>query len=223
VCDSVEEVDARILREYLVYLRKRNRYDGHAYTPAQNQLLSTATIHGHVRTLRAFFGWAAREELIEINPAAVIKPPRIASKVITTLSDEEIRAIINVFNPRLPSDSRNQTIFMVLLDTGLRIGELIGLKVCDIHLDDGLLKVVGKGNKERIVPIGSNAQRALQRYLFRYRSQPADASVENVFLSNCGRPLTDNSVKLMFSRLARKSGVARLHARLCRHTFATRS
>jgi len=120
------------------------------------------------------------------------------------------------------SNARNQTIFMLMLDTGLRMGELINLKMDNIHMNEGLLKVIGKGKKERIVPMGSNAQRALQKYLFRYRPKPSGTSIENVFLSMVGMPLTENSVKLIFARLAKKSGVYRLHAHLCRHTFATR-
>ena len=109
-----------------------------------------------------------------------------------------------------------------MLDTGLRMGKLINLKMDDVHMNEGLLKVLGKGKKERIVPMGSNAQKALQRYLFRYRPQPFSRSTDNVFLSVVGKPLTENSLKLIFSRLAKKSDVTRLHAHLCRHTFATR-
>ena len=110
---------------------------------------------------------------------------------------------------------------MLLLDTGLRIGELIGLKMDDIHINDGLMKVMGKGKKERMVPIGNKAQKALQSYLFRHRPKPAHSGIENAFLSIFGTPITENSVELMFSRLAKKSGINRLHAHLCRHTFAT--
>ncbi len=121
-----------------------------------------------------------------------------------------------------PSDARNQTLFMILLDTGLRIGELVHLKMEDVHMDEGYLKVLGKGKKERIVPIGNNAQKVLQRYLFRFRPKPINPVVQNVFLSQSSNPLTENSMKLMFTRLAKRSGVCRLHAHLCRHTFATR-
>ncbi|MHA2068908.1 MAG: tyrosine-type recombinase/integrase [Candidatus Thorarchaeota archaeon] len=81
---------------------------------------------------------------------------------------------------------------------------------------------MGKGKKERIVPIGSSAQRAIQRYLFRHRPNSTYVGINNVFLSIHGKPLTENGVKLMFARLAQGSGVYRLHAHLCRHTFATR-
>ena len=178
--DSLDNIDTKLLREYVLYLLK-----------AQN------------------------------SPAKDLKPPKIIRKVVSTLSDEEIRAILSTFSTS-PSDTRNQTLFMILLDTGLRIGELINLKMEDIHMDEGYLKVLGKGKKERIVPIGNNAQKALQRYLFRFRPKPINPIIDNVFLSTSSQPLTENSMKLMFTRLAKRSGVCRLHAHLCRHTFATR-
>jgi len=113
------------------------------------------------------------------------------------------------------TQARNQTILILLLDTGIRIGELVNLKSEDVHLDKGFLKVIGKGNKERIVPIGSNAQKALQKYLFRYRPKKVNPTISNVFLSVQGKPLSINSAKLMFARLAKTSGVSRLHAHLC--------
>jgi site-specific recombinase XerD len=111
---------------------------------------------------------------------------------------------------------------MMLLDTGLRIGEIARLKTDDLHLDKGIIKVLGKGKKERFVPIGSNSQKVLQRYLLRYRPRQNDSQNDHVFLSTDGSPLTENSLKLMFARLAHRSGVKRSHAHLCRHTFATK-
>ena len=220
--DSLDTIDTKLLREYVLYLMKRTRYNGHPYTPAKTELLSSATIHGHVRTLRAFYNWLVVEGLTQGNPANDLKPPKVVRKVVSTLSDEEIRAILNSFGTHLPTDARNQALFMILLDTGLRIGELTNLKMEDVHMDEGYLKVLGKGKRERIVPIGNNAQKVLQRYLFRFRPKPINPVVQNVFLSQSSNPLTENSMKLMFTRLAKRSGVCRLHAHLCRHTFATR-
>ncbi len=219
--DLLDNIDTKLLREYVLYLLKKTRYENHPYTPAKTELLSAATVHGHVRTLRAFFNWLTIEGLTQNNPAKDLKPPKVVRKVVSTLSDEEIRAILNTFGTS-PSDARNQTLFMILLDTGLRIGELINRKLEDIQMDEGYLKVLGKGKKERIVPIGNNAQKALQRYLFRFRPKPINPVINNVFLSRSSNPSTENSMKLMFTRLAKRSGVCRLHAHLCRHTFATR-
>lgn len=220
--DSIEDLNIQILREYILYLQKRKKFADHPYTPTKSEFLSAASVHGHVRTLRAFFSWTVREGLVEDNVGSRLKPPKLPKRIVSTLSDEEIRLILNMLNPTNLCDARNQTIFMLLLDTGLRIKELTNLKMDDLNLDHGVLKVMGKGEKERIVPFGNNVQRALQRYLFRYRSKPAHLGIDNVFLSLSGAPLTENSVKLVFARLARRSGVNRLHAHLCRHTFATR-
>jgi integrase/recombinase XerC/integrase/recombinase XerD len=220
--DSIGELDIMLLREYIIYLLKSNKYEHHPHTPIQSDLLSTSTVHGHIRTLRAFFGWLVREGISETNIAKDLKPPKLVKKVVSILSDEEIVTILNTLNLHNHSQVRNKTIFILLLDTGLRIGELINLKMEDVHLNDGYLKVIGKGKKERMVPMGTKAQRELQRYIFRYRPKPAYTSINNVFLSVYGKPLTENSIKLMFARLARISGVNRLHAHLCRHTFATR-
>jgi len=220
--ESLDSIDKKLLREYVLYLLKRNRFENHPYVPVSTELLSAATVHGHVRTLRAFFSWLVDEGLTEENIARDLKPPKLVKKVVSTLSDEEIIAIVHTLNRSNRSEARNLTIFMLLLDTGLRIGELVSLKMQDVHINQGYVKVMGKGRKERIVPIGNNAQKALQRYIFRYRTRPVHAGIENVFLSVHGTPLTENSMKLMFSRLARRSGVRRLHAHLCRHTFATR-
>ena len=220
--DSVADLDIQTLREYVLYLQKQKKFAGHPYTPSKSEFLSPASIHGHVRTLRAFLSWLAREGLLESNLGSSLKPPKIPRKIVSTLSDEEIRSILNMLRATNPCDARNQSIVMILIDTGLRIKELTNLKMDDLNLDQGVLKVMGKGDKERIVPIGNNAQRALQRYLFRYRPKPAHPGIDNVFLSLSGAALSENSMKLMFTRLSKRSGVTRLHAHLCRHTFATR-
>ncbi|MFC1913993.1 tyrosine-type recombinase/integrase [Chloroflexota bacterium] len=96
------------------------------------------------------------------------------------------------------------------------------LEIANIQINKRLMKIMGKGKKERIVPIGSSAQRALQRYLFRYRPKLAYPEIDNAFLSTNGNPMTENSIKLIFAKLAQRSRFRRLHAHLCRRTFATR-
>jgi integrase/recombinase XerC/integrase/recombinase XerD len=219
--ENVNSIDTKLIREYILFLMSKHRFENHPYNLPTDEPLSSSTIHGHVRTLRAFSNWLLKEKLTDTNLTAGIKPPKIVKKVISPLSDEEINQILNTFNPTSHSEMRNKVMFMLLLDTGLRIGELISLKIDDIHIDDGLMKVMGKGKKERMVPIGNKAQKALQGYFFRYRPKPAHFNINNVFLSVFGTPITENSVELMFSRLARRSGIKRLHAHLCRHTFAT--
>ena len=109
---------------------------------------------------------------------------------------------------------------MLFLDTGLRSSELLGLQLGDVHLEEQWLKVMGKGQKERIVPFGAKATRLLQRYVTIFR--PSTMIGNQFFPCVDGSPLGENAVRIMFSRLGERAGVPRLHIHLLRHTFATR-
>jgi site-specific recombinase XerD len=220
--DSLDSLNIQIIREYTIHLFRRIRFQDHPRTPIQTQPLSSATIHGYVMVLKIFSNWLNREGLTNRKIAQDIKPPKLTKKVIITLTDEEIKKVLNILDIKLYRDARDQAIFLLLLDTGLRIGEVVNLKMSDAHLEEGYLKVIGKGSKERVVPIGNYGRKALQRYIFRFRPKPANLQIENVFLTLYGRPVTNNALGLVFKRLKLQSGIKRLHAHLCRHTFATR-
>jgi integrase/recombinase XerC/integrase/recombinase XerD len=208
-----------LLREYVLHLQQRGK------TRAGQNIggrLSPVTVACHVRALRAFFNWLYQENLSPINLATNFKVPKAPSSLIMVLSDDEIRRILAVLDPAIGEGFRDSVIFMIMLDTGLRLSELAGLKLEDINMEQGLLKVMGKGAKERIVPMGVQSRRVLQRYIFQYRPKPLKTDDTHVFISSHGFPATANSIKLVFSRISHKANVPRLHAHLCRHTFATR-
>ncbi len=96
--DSLDNIDTKLLRDYVLYLLKKTRYENHPYTPAKTELLSAATVHGHVRTLRAFFNWLVVEGLAQNNPSKDLRPPKVTRKVVSTLSDKEIGIIRNAFS-----------------------------------------------------------------------------------------------------------------------------
>ncbi|MFC1998752.1 tyrosine-type recombinase/integrase [Chloroflexota bacterium] len=223
--DSVDDIDIKVLRQYVLYLMKRKKFKGKNGNGSNGNdpgTLAPLSVHGHVRTLRAFFSWLTNEEIIPQNPASQLKPPKVPKTLIAILSDKEISRIMSSFSKSNYLDARNQTIFMLLIDTGIRIGEAMGLTLDDLYLNDGYIKVFGKGQRERIVPIGNNVQKAIHRYLFRYRPEPASSDTNNVFLSMLKRQMSYNAMKLVFNRLAERTGIKRLHAHLCRHTFATK-
>ena len=216
---EIGSIDIQLLREYVLHLQKR------AKTRAGQNIggrLSPVTVGCHVRALRAFFNWLYRENLTSANLSAHFKVPKAPSSLIMVLSDDEIKRILAVLDPAVGEGFRDSVIFMIMLDTGLRLSELAGLKLEDINMEQGLLKVMGKGAKERIVPMGVQSRRVLQRYIFQYRPNPLQTDDTHVFISSHGFPATANSIKLVFSRISRRAGVPRLHAHLCRHTFATR-
>lgn len=147
-----------------------------------------------------------------------MRPPKAVRKIIQILSKLEIKKILDRVERTTYTGIRNETIILLLLDTGLRCAELVGLCIKDLYLGGQCLKVMGKGQKERIVPFGDRTARAIQRYL---NLRPQAFSSEKIFLNQDGEPLTENALKLVFRRLAKKADIPRLHVHLLRHTMAT--
>jgi site-specific recombinase XerD len=115
---------------------------------------------------------------------------------------------------------RNYVIVFLMLDTGLRLGEITSATLSNFDSMEGLLKVMGKGRKERIVPMGKKSQIILSEYIKYVRSKTAKPDCTQLFISENGGPVTENSLKLFFTRLKKESGISRVHAHLLRHTFA---
>jgi site-specific recombinase XerD len=187
----------------------------------QGRGLSPYTVQGKVRALKAFSSWLFAEGYTPHNLLTNVKLPKVPTKLIEPLSAGEIDSLISAQSPLTSLGSRNLALLVTLLDTGLRLSELCNLRFDDAHIEEGYLKVIGKGNKERVVPFGSTAQKTLWRYVFHFRPQPLGASNNYLFLTLYGKRLQSNAVKLLLKRWGRRAGVPRLHAHLCRHTYAT--
>ena len=219
-CDDLTAFNIDAIRNYIIYLRSKPKFQGHPYTPQQNKLLSPRTVQCHVRALKAFASWLYAEGYTDQNILANLKLPKAASKIMEPLTPQEIKKIVSSINGQSYSGERNHAILVTLLDSGLRASEAAGITLDNLNLKDGYIKVIGKGDKERIVPIGKFVQMELLHYIEKVRPQPYGSDCDKLFLSRGGKPITVNTVKLVFSRLAKSSGVNRLHAHLCRHTFA---
>ncbi|MCX6003588.1 MAG: tyrosine-type recombinase/integrase [Chloroflexi bacterium] len=187
----------------------------------QGKGLSPYTVQGRVRALKAFSSWLFREGYTEENILTKVKLPKAPIKVIEPLTSSEIDKLINSQNQLTAIGSRDIALLITFLDTGLRLSELSNLPLNDAHVEQGYLKVVGKGNKERVVPLGGLSQRILYRYLFHFRPEPFPLADNYLFLTLEGRHLTPNAVRLILTRWGKKAGVPRLHAHLCRHSYAT--
>jgi len=207
-------------RTYVLYLRSRNRFDGHPYIPQQHSLLSPETVRGHIRGIKSLSSWLYREEYTDENRLKHLKIPRVPVKLVEPLTDQEINQITSSINQSSPAGVRNHAIFVTALDNGLRASELADIELGQLDLKGGYVKVMGKGAKERIVPIGDFVKMTLWNYIDRIRPEPAIIGCDKLFLSPAGKPITANTIKLVFSRLAKSSGVERLHAHLCRHSFS---
>ncbi len=200
----VEDIDHLVLRRYLARLHKTHR---------------KSSIGRKLAAIRTFFRYLLREGLIDKNPGELIATPRQEKYLPKTLSVDESYALIETQQRGDLLSLRDRAIVEVLYSCGLRVSELTGLNVGSIDLEEGLARVLGKGRKERIVPVGSQARNALARYLAE-RGDPAfDAPL---FLNHRGGRLTPRSVQRHLKRQLLQAGIlkdATPHA--LRHSFAT--
>ena len=125
-----------------------------------------------MKSTRAFWSWLVSEEIIDTNPFSKLKIPKPPKKVMATFSPYQVESLLGVINGSAES-YRDMVIILVLLDTGLRVNELINLMMDNVWLDEGLIKVLGKGNKERLVPMGKQVRKLLWRYITRCRPEPS--------------------------------------------------
>ncbi|MGC9374646.1 MAG: site-specific tyrosine recombinase XerD [Bacteroidales bacterium] len=174
--------------------------------------------------LKAFYKYLIIEDLIEKDPTALLETPNIGRKLPEVLSIEEIDRIIGAIDLSNPQGQRNKAIIETLYSCGLRVSELINLRITNLFFKDGFIKVSGKGNKERLVPIGQKAIKEIQFY-FQDRNllSTIDKSGENiVFLNRRGKPLTRVMIFTIVKDLAKIAGIKKnISPHTFRHSFAT--
>ena len=219
---EVRHITAREIRAFILYLRQKPCFAGHPTTPAQARGLSGHTINTYLRSIRAFFSWLVAEGFLEASPFDRVKVPRAPKKVIPTFSEEQIQQLLAVIDTGSPQGYRDYAIILTLLDTGLRVSELIGLQLPHVSLAETQFKVWGKGNKERVVPVGSRVCQHLVRYISRYRPQPASLKMDRLFLSWDGYPLTKDRIERILRDYGNKADIqgVRCSPHTLRHTAA---
>ncbi len=184
------------VREYVLYLRDKPKFRGHPYTPEQDEPISAGTVQCHVRALKAFSSWLFSEGYTTENRLKNLKVPKAPVRVISPLTPEEIKKIAASINKKSLTGARNNALLSIFLDTGLRASEGAGITLNNINLADGYIKVMGKGSKERVVPIGKYVQMTLLAYIDRVRPEPSTPDCNNLFLTQGGKPITVNTVAM---------------------------
>lgn len=183
--------------------------------------------HSQARILsgiKAFYKYLVFEDFIQVNPSAVIEGPRLGRKLPDTLSLPEIEKMLDAIDLSTPEGMRNRAIIETLYSSGLRVSELVNLKIPHIYFDIGFLRIIGKGNKERLVPIGSDAQKYVRMYLDEVRCHiTIKKGYENTaFLNRRGAQLSRVMIFTIIKQLARLAGVEKnISPHTFRHSFAT--
>ena len=174
--------------------------------------------------LKSFFQYLIGEGLIETSPTVLIDSPKLGRKLPDTLSFEEIETILLAIDHSTPSGARSRAMVEVLYSSGLRVSELIELRLNNLYFDIGFIKVVGKGSKERLVPIGSDAMKYLKIYIedIRVHIDVQNGHESYVFLNNRGRKISRVSVFTMIKSLVSYAGINKnVSPHTFRHSFAT--
>jgi integrase/recombinase XerD len=174
--------------------------------------------------VKSFYKYLMFEELIEKDPTELLEGPKIGRKLPDTLSYPEIEKLLEAIDLSVPEGGRNRAMLEVLYSSGLRVSELVTLKLNNIYFDVGFLRVIGKGNKERLVPIGRDAMKYLKIYIDEIRVHlPKQKGFEtDVFLNRRGKRLSRVTVFTMIKALASAIGLKKaISPHTFRHSFAT--
>ncbi len=207
---EVSEVSGNDLKDFLVWINELGMLP-----PTQARVLSG---------LKAFFKYLLLENQIKIDPSALIESPKTSRKLPDTLSILEINSLIEAIDLSKAEGMRNKAMLEILYGCGLRVSELTSLKISNLFLDIDFIKILGKGDKERLVPIGSEAIKFLRIFIEEVRVHIAvkPGKEDFVFLNMRGNPISRVMVFLIIKDLAKKAGINKsISPHTFRHSFAT--
>lgn len=186
--------------------------------------LSAGTQARMISGLKAFFKFMLLEEKTDLDPSSLLETPRMGRKLPVFLTIEEIDRMIAAIDLSKPEGQRNKAIIETLYSCGLRVSELVDLKISNLYFKDGFIKIIGKGSKERLVPIGTKAQKEIKLYTEHYRNKlDIGKDYTNIlFLNRRGKKLTRVMIFTITKGLAESAGIHKnISPHTFRHSFAT--
>ncbi|MDK2822122.1 MAG: hypothetical protein PWQ67_1374 [Clostridia bacterium] len=198
------------IRKYLAYLQANG--------------LTRSTIARKLTTIRSFFKFLKKSKYLNNNPAKSVSSPKKSKKIPVVLNQREITSFLEeTFIETDPLTIRDKAIFELFYSSGLRVSELVSLNINDLYPEYQCVKVMGKGSKERIVPLGSKAIKALETYLSSSRSLLDKGNSQNVlFLNHQGKRLTTRGIRYIVDKYVKKAALSlKVSPHVFRHTFAT--
>lgn len=205
---DISMVNTEHIREFIVGLKEGRR---------------GITLHKHFRALRTFFLFLFQEDYIDYNPMKTIKPPKVEKKVMRTFTAAEISKLLNAFDRTTYFGMRNYVIMAMFFSTGMRKRELINLTLADLNITSDLIRIDGKGQKERLAPVSRTLRRALKQYI-RMRSEfLKDETCDWLFITpRAERKMTDSCLNMLFAKLKKELKLVgeKISSHTWRHTFA---
>ena len=213
---DIGAITANDLRSFIIALQDSLKYRRHPYNKPTEEKLSPQSIETYARAIRAFFGFLHREELIESNPMQKVKMPKVPIKVVPTFSQQEVETLLAQPDRNSARGYRDYVIMLTFYDTAARLSELAGLREGDIDFNNGYLKVMGKGSKERLVPFGQKVAKALLKYRIKHRPEPI--GTDRFFLTVDGRPLEAERLEKVVREYGQKACLGRCYPHKLRHT-----
>jgi site-specific recombinase XerD len=185
-----------------------------------------ATANNRYRGLQSFFKWLVEEGEVKVSPMANMKPPRIPEGTVPVLTEAQLKALLATCAGDGFEELRDAAILRVFMDTGGRRAEIAGLRYDprdddnnDVDLDQGVIRVIGKGRRERVLPLGRKTVKALDRYIFKVRAKHHASHEPWLWLGKKGR-LTETGIFQMIQRRGQQAGLGEIHPHQLRHTFA---
>lgn len=213
------------LRSHSTSLLNAQTSDLRAYLAHKMDLGAKARTNARILScLKSFYRYLLRENILKIDPTASIDTPKLGQTLPKDLSEEDVLALLNAPNIEDPMGLRDKALLELLYACGMRVTELVTLTLEQVNINQGVVRVVGKGNRERIIPFGEEASRWLQQYLkFARNSLLKEANITNiVFLSNRGTVMTRQTFWHRIKQYAKRAGITRsLSPHTLRHAFAT--
>lgn len=205
---NIVSIEYNDIRQYLLYLFE-NKYE-------------KKTIARKISALRSFFKYLYNEEIISNNPMILISNPKLDKKLPKFLNYDDLERVLSIPDIRTPIGARDALILEMLYSTGIRVSELVNIKIKDINTNDRQIKILGKGNKERYVFFGKICLEKLNNYLKNGRPYLNKKNIDYLFLNKRSNQLSDRSVRQVIDEVAKKAELKMdISPHVLRHTFAT--